>query len=91
MSPTEPTNAELDQEIKAIDNRVLTLEDWKRDEDAYRAAVARVKAEEATDRNRRASDSETKKRTEIMKQVGIILALITAILYAYASTHGVKT
>lgn len=91
MAENEPTNAELLKEIKGLGDRLLILEDWKRNEDAYRAALAKVKAEEKEQKSSAQSDEIAKRRTEIMKQVGIVLALVIAILYAYAASKGIAT
>lgn len=91
MAAKEPTNAELLKELKEFGQRLLILEDWKRNEDAYRAALAKVKSEEKENKQSEQSDEMIKRRTEIMKQVGIVLALLIAILYAYASSRGIAT
>lgn len=91
MPDKQPTNAEILQEVQAMSGRLLVIEDWKRSEDAYRAALAQVKAEEKESKTTSQNDDFMKRRTEIMKQVGIVLGLIAAILYAYASTRGVPT
>lgn len=89
MSDQEPTNTEILNEIRGISARLLIIEDWKRNEDAYRAALAKVKSEEQQQKADSRSDDFAKRRTEIMKQVGIVLGLIAAILYAYAATKGI--
>lgn len=89
MANTEPTSSEIIQSIKGVSDRVIILEDWKRNEDAYRAALAKVKDEEQQSRTTGEADAFAKRRTEIMKQVGIVLGLLAAILYAYAATKGI--
>lgn len=101
MSPPskkqQPTNSDLMKEIREVKSmqtsqgdRISTLELWKVSEDAYRAALARVKDEEEDNKFRKLRDGELSKRSEVLKQVGIILGLITAILYAYLSTKGIR-
>lgn len=85
----EPTNADIIKEVRSISDRLLIVEDWKRNEDAYRAALAKVKAEEKSAKVEARDDDVAKRRTEIMKQVGIVLGLVVAILYAYAATKGI--
>lgn len=91
MAEHEPTNADIIKEVRSISDRLLILEDWKRNEDAYRAALAKVKSEEKETKSEAAASEYAKRRTEIMKQVGIVLGLIVAILYAYAATKGIAT
>lgn len=87
----EPTNADIIKEVRTISDRLLIIEDWKRNEDAYRAALAKVKSEESSAKKEARDDDAAKRRTEIMKQVGIVLGLVVAILYAYAATKGIAT
>lgn len=89
MPNIEPSNAEILNAIKGVSDRVIVLEDWKRNEDAYRAALAKVKSEEQEAKVSSQADDFAKRRTEIMKQVGIVLGLVAAILYAYAATKGI--
>lgn len=98
MANKEPTNGDLLKEIKGVKDMqiaqskdVTVLMNWKIQEDAYRAALAKVKSDEEQAKYQGLRDGEIKRRTEIMKQIGIVLALIVAILYAYAATHGIKT
>lgn len=85
----QPTNADILKEIRDMSARVLILESWKTNEDAYRAALAQIKLDQENDRFTGLRDGELKRRTEVMKQIGIILGLIVVILYAYTSTHGI--
>lgn len=99
MTPRkEPTNADLLREIKGVKDMqssqgkdIGILMNWKVAEDAYRAALAKVKGDEETAHYQVLRDSELKKRTEIFKQIGIIAGIVIAILYAYVATHGIKT
>lgn len=98
MTPKkQPTNADLLTELKAVKDMqavqgkdISTLMNWKVAEDAYRAALKQVKVDEEDAKFTSLRDGELKKRTEILKQIGIIAAIIIAILYAYAATHGIK-
>lgn len=98
MAPRkQPTNADLLKEFKVIkDMQIAQAKDInilmqaKVAEDAYRAALKQVKDDEETAKYTNLRDGELKKRTEILKQIGIIAGIIIAILYAYASTHGIK-
>lgn len=90
MAGGEPTNADILKAVSDMSDRVRTLENWKLQEDAYRAALARVKDEEAKERSNKLTTDEAKKRTELMKQAGIVLGLIIAILYAYMATKGIQ-
>lgn len=92
-----PTNSDLLKginEVKAVqktqDGRIGALELWKVSEDAYRAALAKVKREEEESQYTRLRDGELRKRTEVFKQIGIIAGIIIAILYAYSATHGIR-
>lgn len=98
MSNKEPTNSDLLKEIKGVKDMQMSqakdishLMNWKLQEDAYKAALKQVKHEEDQAKIAGMRDGDFKRRTEIMKQAGIVLALIIAILYAYAATHGIKT
>lgn len=90
----EPSNSELIKEVRdmytGLDGRVVHLENWKRNEDAYRAALSQVKNEELQDKTQTRADADSRRRTEILKQIGIVLGLIIAILYAYMATKGIK-
>lgn len=90
MAGREPTNADILKAVGDVSGRVTDLENWKLQEDAYRAALARIKDEEASDKMNNLKTDEAKRRTEIMKQLGIVLGLIIAILYAYMATKGIK-
>jgi demethoxyubiquinone hydroxylase (CLK1/Coq7/Cat5 family) len=91
MSAQRLTLAELSHDVREIDNRVLSLEKWKASEDAYRAALAQIKNDEREAKNEAVAIDAAKRRTEITKQAGIVLGLIAAILYAYATTKGIAT
>lgn len=90
MAHSEPTLSDVLDEVQKMNNRVVVLENWKVNEDAYRAALARVKEEEAKEKQEKSHDILLQRRTEIMKQVGIVLGLITVILYAYMATNGIQ-
>lgn len=90
MAGGEPTNADILKAVSDMSGRIQALENWKLQEDAYRAALARVKDEEAKERSNKLTTDEAKKRTELMKQAGIVLGLIIAILYAYMATKGIQ-
>ena len=99
MTPRkEPTNADLLREFKTVKDMQISqgkdisiLMNWKVAEDAYRAALAKVKSDEEQSKFQGLRDGELKKRTELIKQMGIVIMLVIAILYAYAATHGIKT
>ena len=44
--PSEPTNKELGKELKGLDMRVGTLEDWRKEENLYKKVLADVKAQD---------------------------------------------
>jgi hypothetical protein len=88
-----PTNYDLLKEIKEIkamyadlDGRMNLQEAWKRDEDAYDKALSRV----YTENKDKTADQVSKAWLKVLKEVYPILVVITAILYFYASTHGIK-
>lgn len=89
LNKDEPTLGDVLKEVQGFGNRLAVLENWKISEDAYRAALAQVKNEERQAKNDNNSAEVNKRRLEILKQVGIVLALIAAILYAYAATKGI--
>lgn len=98
MAAKQPSNSDILKAVKAVKELQVSqakeigiLMNWKLQEDAYRAALAKVKSEEEESKYQGLRDNEIKKRTELIKQIGIVAALIIAILYAYATTHGVKT
>lgn len=91
MSDKQPTNKEIMKEVKGVGERLLILEDWKRNEDAYRAALAQVKADEKESKGEARADDMAQQWKGILKQAGIVLGLIAAILYAYAATKGIAT
>lgn len=91
MTDKEPTNKELAKEVKSLHERLLPLEDWKRSEDAYRAALAQVKAEEKESKGEARAEDMAKQWKGILKQAGIVLGLVAAILYAYAASKGIST
>lgn len=66
------------------------LMNWKIAEDAYRAALKQVKSDDEQSKYNGLRDNEIKKRTELIKQIGIIAGIVIAILYAYAAMHGIK-
>ena len=93
---SRPTLGELENEIadvkevvKEHGTDIKALKDWKTSEDAYRAAVAQVKKDEDANSSSALRNEELKRRTEMIKQAGIVLGLVAAILYAYATTHGI--
>jgi hypothetical protein len=98
MAAKQPSNSDILKAVKQLkDMQVAQAKDigilmnWKIAEDAYRAALAKVKSDDEQSKYQGLRDNELKKRTELIKQAGIVVALIIAILYAYATTHGVKT
>lgn len=97
MANRQPPNSEILKAVKEVKDmqaaqarEIKVLTDWKQHEDAYRAALKQVKDEEAQEKTTGQKDSDFQKRTEIMKQVGIVLALIIALLSAYGIAHGVR-
>lgn len=73
-----------------MNSRIGALEQWKIAEDAARAAVKEYREGEEKSRINSLKHREAKAWMDILKQVGIILGIVTAILYAYASTRGIN-
>lgn len=73
-------------EMKAMRTDVNALMQWKLQEDAYRAALKRVRDEERESTQEQTSVAWLK----VIKQLYPILAILAAILYAYAQTRGIK-
>lgn len=87
--PQTPTNLDdILSEIRIMNQRIGALEQWKIASDAATAAVEKYKADEATASRNRLASNEAKSKTEVFKQVGYILALGGAILYAVAASKG---
>lgn len=59
---------------------------WQRAEDAYRAALAKVRQED----RQATQDATSKAWLKVVKELYPILVIVAAILYAYAQAHGVK-
>lgn len=98
MAAKQPSNSDILRAVKEVKDMqtsqakdINILMNWKIAEDAYRAALAKVKSEDEQSKYTGLRDNELKKRTELIKQIGIVVGLIVAILYAYAVTHGIKT
>jgi hypothetical protein len=96
MANKSPTNADLGvkldaalQEIKNMSNRLVAIEQWKLAEDAYKAALLQVRAEDRETKTNRLKSDEGKAWLNILKQAGIILGIVAAILYAYAAQRGI--
>lgn len=85
MTPQQkknPTNADIYRKLDDVSNRVGVLEEWKRGLDIAKQAVDEYKKDEQSRR-------ESNQRREVLKQVGIILALVAAVLYVYLEAHGI--
>lgn len=82
MATRQPTNSDILKELRDMSVRISSLETWRLAQDAYKEALAQVKKDEklAKDESR---------RSDIYKQVMIILGLLVAILTAMASTRGI--
>ena len=81
MSAKQPTNYELLQEFQTMNSRVSSLENWRIASDAYKTALVEVRKEDK-------AKSDQEKKSEIFKQVTIILGLIIAILTTVAAANG---
>lgn len=75
-------NGELSRQLNGMNNRVLALEEWKRGLDIAKQAVTEYKNDEQQRR-------DANQKREVIKQVGIVLALIAAVLYVYLEAHGI--
>lgn len=84
MATKNPTNADILAELKDMNYRIINLETWKIAEDAARKAIRDYKTSEYNAHK----DTETKEWVKVAKQVGIVLGIVIAILYAYAATKG---
>lgn len=65
-----------------MNSRVASLETWRISQDAYKTALQEVRKEDK-------AKADQEKKSEIFKQVTIILGLVIAILTALAATQGV--
>lgn len=88
-SNKNPTNADLLKELKLMSQRIDVLEQWKVSEDAYRAALKQIKRDDEESKYTKLRDGELSSRTDIWKQVMIVLGLVIAGLYAYLATKGI--
>lgn len=79
-----PTNLDLLKELSGMNTRITALEVWKISEDAARKAIFDYKQGERSS----LKDTETSEWIKVAKQAGIVLGIVIAILYAYASTKG---
>lgn len=85
MTP-QPTNLDLAtkldsalQEVKRMNHRVSTLENWKLQEDAYKAALKQIHGEQE-------GDSGKVLNKELMKALGLVVtALISVVAFIQAS------
>lgn len=84
MPKSQPTNADILKEVRSMNNRIAALEQWKQGTEIARAAVEEYKKEEQSIR-------DSRQRREIMKQVGVVLSLMAAILYVYLESRRVKS
>jgi hypothetical protein len=86
--PSEPTNKELGKELRGLDMRVDSLENWRDRQELYKQVLADVKAQDVKDqKEQRVSDIQSKK-AELYKQALIIAGIIVTMLSAYAATRG---
>lgn len=93
MPSQQPSNRQLkDLIVKGLDeireaqrqqrSDIDELQEWKKGTEIAKQAVAEYKRAEATEK-------EAKQRRELLKQAGIVLALITTVIYVYLSTKGI--
>lgn len=85
--PSEPTNKELGKELKGLDMRVETLENWKDRQELYKQVLADVKAQDIKDQKDQRTNSIQIQRTELYKQAIIITGLVITLLTAYLATR----
>lgn len=86
MTPKQkanPTNADIYRKLDGVSNRVTTLEEWKRGLDIAKQAVDEYKKDETANRT-------AQQKRELLKQAGIVLALIAGVLYIFLESHGIK-
>jgi hypothetical protein len=88
MANKNPTNGDILRKLESMDNTlqatvkdVTILKDWHLSETAARQAVEEYRKEQQ-------AGAKNKAWMEIAKQVGIVLSIVIAILYAYASSKG---
>lgn len=89
MPTKNPSNSDILKELKTMNQRIDVLEQWKVSEDAYRAALKQIKRDDEESKYTNLRDKELTSRTDIWKQVMIVLGLIIAGLYAYLATKGI--
>lgn len=82
MATRQPTNSDILKELRDMSGRISSLETWRTAQDAYKEALAQVKRDE------KLAKDESRK-SDIYKQVMIILGLLVAILTTAASTRGI--
>lgn len=71
------------QEAQADDIRSLKL--WKQAEDAYKAALLQVRADEKT----KNQDEASKQWLKILREIYPIIGILGALLYAVAASRGI--
>jgi hypothetical protein len=77
---------EIKAMYKALDDRLRIVEAANLAEAAYRAALKQVRVDD----KEKLEEQTSKAWLRILKEVYPILVILTAILYFYASTHGIK-
>lgn len=96
MTADNPTNADLLKEIRAIrgeQNKMRSdldvVIEWKRGLEIGKAAVDEYKRQQSDEQRQKLESRAARSKTEVLKQLGYILALGGAILYAFAASRGI--
>ena len=87
MPTAKPTTTQLDKDIKGIDMRVGSLENWREREELYKSVLADVKKQDIADQNEKRKSNLQAQKADIYKQALIILGIVVTMLTAYAATR----
>lgn len=84
-----PTNTDILRKLEGMDTRITALESWKIAEDAAKKAIADYRKSEKAQEAEKTMLTESELRVKILKQIGIVLGILTTIAYAYAASRGI--
>lgn len=90
MASKNPTNSDIMKKLDSMDGRLIVVENWRRETEIAKKAVEEYQAEQDRKQKAKLETKKTKETTELIKQIGVVVAIIIAILYAWAATNGIK-